>query len=233
MDEYSVYFDYVYNEANNKVVLGVYIVDPDGDAIGVINTKQVDGRGPQNKYNYEYTLLALIYALEISQSFGLEDVALHNQNQIVFEWLMQLDRNDRPELVLARDTLVNYLDASGLDVSINYVKIKGAKNLAKKELSKQHKPVAKPTRMSLNTISKSGEVTNKANTKKIKGGHTNDDEVSKVNKGSNKDEGYSVNPKYKGVSKKPTVKVIIEDGGTVLPVSKRDNKFSYRPKTNK
>src|SRR5574344_1559125 len=96
MSAHKVYFDYIYDTKNNNVILGVYILDGDGDVIHEIFTKSIKGQGPVNKNNLVYSTQALTYAIQIAQQNFLERVIFVNQNEIIFNWVLDEDVTDRP-----------------------------------------------------------------------------------------------------------------------------------------
>lgn len=146
MEEYKVYFDYMYEEFNNALTLGVFIVDPEGDAIGPITTKRIEGKGPQSKFNLEYSVVAFEYALEIAQSYGLEDIIMLNQNKLIFEWTANIKNTERDYVNRTRERMMTYYNTEGLNVSISYDgTIKGKDNLVKKELNRMKKKKGKAT----------------------------------------------------------------------------------------
>lgn len=153
MDEYKVYFDYIYNEVTNQVTMGVYVLDPDNDPVSTLIKKTVKGKGPQNKYNLDYSLMAMDYAIGICYDYGLESIEFYNQNKLIFEWVTNINKLDRMDVNKVRQRLAEYLNADGLEVDMSYnVAIKGKDNLAKKELNKTKKVQKKKTQKTKGTL---------------------------------------------------------------------------------
>lgn len=138
MSAHKVYFDYIYDAKNNNVILGVYILDGDGDVIHEIFTKSIKGQGPVNKNNLVYSTQALTYAIQIAQQNFLEKVIFVNQNEIIFNWVLNEDVTDRPYVNEARDAMVKYVLEYESDAQYDFT-IKGKQNLAKKELTRIQK----------------------------------------------------------------------------------------------
>lgn len=138
MSAHKVYFDYIYDTKNNNVILGVYILDGDGDVIHEIFTKSIKGQGPVNKNNLVYSTQALTYAIQIAQQNFLEQVIFVNQNEIIFNWVLDEDVTDRPYVNEARDAMVKYVLEYESDAQYDFT-IKGKQNLAKKELTRIQK----------------------------------------------------------------------------------------------
>lgn len=135
MDTYTVYFDYVYLEGQNEVYLGALVIDQDGDEVQPLKIRQIEGQGPQNKYNLVYTTQAFNYAIIVAHEFQLEMVEFINQNKIVFDWVLSDEDTNRDYVDEAKQSMIEYL--TEVDAVAGYnATIKGPQNKAKKQLNK-------------------------------------------------------------------------------------------------
>lgn len=191
---HKVYFDYIYDAKNNNVILGVHILDGDGDVIHEIFTKTIKGQGPVNKNNLIYSTQAFNYAITISQQNFLEDVIFVNQNEVIFNWVMDDAETSREYVNQARASMVKYLVEYEAKALYDY-SIKGKQNLAKKELTRIQKKLltsrAKQKDEGMGSFndllkSKAGSstTTTTTTTKRYKGEPTSNSKVSTLFKGT-------------------------------------------------
>lgn len=123
----EVYFDYVYDGKN--IVVGVLIKDGKEELEFV--TRELEGFGNPQKYNLDYSLLAFKEAIKVVSEYGLDDVTFMNQNQYVFEWVINM-QYDKREVIedIVRD-LTNLVKE---EIGCTYEIIKARDNGVKKKL---------------------------------------------------------------------------------------------------
>lgn len=138
----NVYFDY--RVLGEKVYYGVFMEDEveEGDVefLDYVTTEEASRGGNVSSYNYEYSLLAFKHAIIVAEEYGLEDVCFMNQNQLIFDWVMNNKREKRDEVGLVVDNL-NRMTLAG--VVSAYTVIASKDNKAKKRLKKMKSSTGK------------------------------------------------------------------------------------------
>lgn len=131
METYKVYYDYTYLAGDDKITVGVVIYDEDDQPLAPPSYQQFKGRGPQNKHNLTYSTQAFLYAIEVAEEYGLEDVTFLNQNEHIYNWVMD-PNSERPFIQEVRAKLYSFMTT--YDTEANFKVIKGKENKAKKAL---------------------------------------------------------------------------------------------------
>lgn len=128
----NVYFDY--QVEGTQVKLGVYLEDSESKEEIDVNIVTIEGKeGNPASYNYDYALKAFKEAVLTVEEYALDHVMYMNQNRLVFDWVMNDQRDKRVEVGEVIDNL-NRVTLRGVDSS--YAVIKSKDNLAKKRLRK-------------------------------------------------------------------------------------------------
>lgn len=128
----NVYFDY--RAMGDKIRIGVYMEEDEGKEFLDFNLVDKDSKGGNPaSYNYDYTLMAFKEAVLTVEEYGLDDVCFMNQNNLVFDWVMNDKREKRTEVGEVVDNL-NRITLTG--VVSSYTVIASKDNKSKKRLKK-------------------------------------------------------------------------------------------------
>lgn len=133
---FNIYFDYQV-VGNGKVKLGVYLEDDGVEELLDFIIVEVDAKeGVPSAYNLDYALMAFKQAIITSEEYGLDNLRFMNQNELIFDWVMNDQRDKRKEVGQVVDNL-NRITMIGLESE--YEVVKSNKNKAKKKLDKVKK----------------------------------------------------------------------------------------------
>lgn len=188
----SVHVYYDYKDLGEKLALGVVLTEDDD----MVFQEYREIAKPKGTNYYQWTLEAMLYALETIEDTGDDEVLLKNQQKQVFDWLA--NQNYGENYTSYYDRLLSKLGELSQSVQMDYEIIDGTKNKAKKYLDKMKKEGKLKSRTggSLNDIF--GNIGNSASSKKTsseakknKGTKTKQPTKENVQKGNKIIEMYS------------------------------------------
>lgn len=130
---FSIYFD-VKKDMEGNHVLGV-VVQEGYHQFPAMETKVEDH---PDYTQYEPRIDALLYALDIIEEEGYDEVNLYHQEKLIFEWIgKEHDNPIRAEKYKKVNEALERLTEDG--ITIEAFVIKGKDNKAKKHLNKKYK----------------------------------------------------------------------------------------------
>lgn len=133
---FNIYFDYKV-VGNGKIKIGIYMED-DGveELLDFVIVEANAKKGNPSAYNLDYALMAFKQAIVTAEEYGLDGLRFINQNELIFTWVLNDERDKRKEVGQVVDGL-NRITLKGIESE--YKVVKSAKNKAKKKLDKVKK----------------------------------------------------------------------------------------------
>ena len=133
----KVFFDYRYIGGVEHTIEMCVVVTDEYDNLFIEDMKQVAGLGTQAKYNLDYSLMAFDFALDVIKENDFEEATFYNQNNLIFNWVNDIECTARTILNPLRSKLVMLIEEC--EFTIAFSSVESTKNKAKKLLNKQKK----------------------------------------------------------------------------------------------
>lgn len=158
---FQVYFDY--KDAGDELLLGIVVKE------GSTTVKQENTLVPKEEglSNYEYSLKAWEWAVQVVVEEDYDPVVFHNQNRLIFDWASKGTYSDARKQYYDNILPILYnMTENGYEVGFEVVA--GTKNLAKKYISRIGKNVTIAGSFnSLFAQAKAGQFTNDVKKRKV------------------------------------------------------------------